>query len=149
MSWGSKGEYGTAAGAQQRADEGPTTRTHEAPQNGSTHWSLVESWCQRPGERQDPRGDDRERGPGGARQKEWAVMASARSKKDRSVKDMLIKATIGKAVTTAMERHEHDEEGESPIMRSFLDGLFTLLKEDLQAVKLDLSQDIKEVRHEL
>ncbi|KAJ1210176.1 hypothetical protein NDU88_005544 [Pleurodeles waltl] len=78
-------------------------------------------------------------------------MGSACSKKDRSVKDMLIKPTTCKAeaVTPAMERHECDEEGGSPIMRSFLEGLFTSLREDLQAVKRDLSQDSKGVRHEL
>ncbi|KAJ1082151.1 hypothetical protein NDU88_002321 [Pleurodeles waltl] len=78
-------------------------------------------------------------------------MATARSKKHRSVKDMLIKPTTGKTVTVtpAMEWHKRDEEGESLITQSFLKGLFTSLREDLLAVKRDLSLDLKEVSHEL
>ncbi|KAJ1207187.1 hypothetical protein NDU88_002579 [Pleurodeles waltl] len=45
-----------------------------------------------------------------------------------------------------MERHERKEDGEGPITQAFLEGLFTSLREDLQALKRDLSQDLKVVR---
>ncbi|KAJ1155080.1 hypothetical protein NDU88_007816 [Pleurodeles waltl] len=71
-------------------------------------------------------------------------MAMVRSKKDRSTKDMLTKPTAGKAeaIALAMERHECNEEGEGPIMRAFHEGLLTSRREDLQAVKRELSQDL-------
>ncbi|KAJ1114934.1 hypothetical protein NDU88_003164 [Pleurodeles waltl] len=78
-------------------------------------------------------------------------MASARPKKDRSMKDMLTKTMKGNTEgdTPTLTHREGDEDGENPITRSFLEGLFLSLKEDLQAVNRDLSRDLKEVRHEL
>ncbi|KAJ1097478.1 hypothetical protein NDU88_002596 [Pleurodeles waltl] len=78
-------------------------------------------------------------------------MAAAQYSKDKSVEDLLPKPTTGKAKTVApaMERHERNKEGEDPIMQAFLERLFTLLREDLKAVKGALSQDLKEVQHKL
>ncbi|KAJ1201669.1 hypothetical protein NDU88_005475 [Pleurodeles waltl] len=82
------------------------------------------------------------------------VMVAARSKNDRSVKEMLTRPSTGKAEANLStpekpRRAVMDEYGEGPFTRAFLEGLFTSLREDLQALKRDLLQDLKEVRREL
>ncbi|KAJ1219070.1 hypothetical protein NDU88_006641 [Pleurodeles waltl] len=80
-------------------------------------------------------------------------MASIYPKKDRSVKDMLTKLAAGKMEaakpgTGKLREEETDEDTGVPITRSFLEGLFALLRDDIQAMKRDVSQDLKVVRQD-
>ncbi|KAJ1146299.1 hypothetical protein NDU88_012577 [Pleurodeles waltl] len=75
-------------------------------------------------------------------------------KMDRSVKDMLTKPAAGKVkadnpVTGKLREEETEEDNGAPVTRSFLEGLFTSLRDDIQRVKRDLSPDLKVVRREL
>ncbi|KAJ1099966.1 hypothetical protein NDU88_005057 [Pleurodeles waltl] len=75
-------------------------------------------------------------------------------RKERSVKDMLSKPTVGKTEADNPGTGEHreeemDEDTGAPSTRSFLEGLFASLWDEIQAVKRDLSQDLKVVRREL
>ncbi|KAJ1185945.1 hypothetical protein NDU88_002731 [Pleurodeles waltl] len=51
--------------------------------------------------------------------------------------------------TGKLREEETDEDSGAPGTRSFLEGLFPSLRDDLQAVKRDLSQDLKVARREL
>ncbi|KAJ1150161.1 hypothetical protein NDU88_002958 [Pleurodeles waltl] len=81
-------------------------------------------------------------------------MVAIPSKKERSVKDMLSKPTAGKTeadnpLTGKHREEEMDEDTRAPVKRSFLEGLVALLQGDIQAVKRDMSEDLKVVRREL
>ncbi|KAJ1199584.1 hypothetical protein NDU88_003418 [Pleurodeles waltl] len=82
------------------------------------------------------------------------MMVAVRSKKDRSLKEMLTKSTMGKAETDLPtpgkpSRMVREEKGEDPVTRVYLEVLFTSMREDLQALKRDLLLDLKEVRRKL
>ncbi|KAJ1153005.1 hypothetical protein NDU88_005777 [Pleurodeles waltl] len=51
--------------------------------------------------------------------------------------------------TGKRSEEETDEDTRAPVTRSFLEGLFASLRDDIQGVKRDLSQDLKVVRREL
>ncbi|KAJ1128761.1 hypothetical protein NDU88_007136 [Pleurodeles waltl] len=82
------------------------------------------------------------------------MMAVTQSKKGRSLKEMLTKPMVGRAEaglprSGMPSRQAAKEEGEGPVIPAFFEGLFTSLRDDLQSVKTDLSQDLKEVCQEL
>ncbi|KAJ1192468.1 hypothetical protein NDU88_001775 [Pleurodeles waltl] len=67
---------------------------------------------------------------------------------------MLTRPAAGKveadaSVTGKHRGEESEENGEAPVTRAFLEGLFTSLRDDTQAVKRDLLQVLKVVRQEL
>ncbi|KAJ1217401.1 hypothetical protein NDU88_004995 [Pleurodeles waltl] len=75
-------------------------------------------------------------------------MAATQPKKNSSVKDMLTRPAEGKveedaSITGKHRGEEMEEDNEAPVTRAFLEGLFTSLRDDLQVVKRDLSQDPK------
>ncbi|KAJ1104112.1 hypothetical protein NDU88_001527 [Pleurodeles waltl] len=80
-------------------------------------------------------------------------MAATRTKKDHSLRDMLLKlngsADDNKAPTQNMDHPLDMWDQEGPMTRSFLEALFTSIWEDLQAIKKDLSADLREVRQNL
>ncbi|KAJ1178402.1 hypothetical protein NDU88_003648 [Pleurodeles waltl] len=80
-------------------------------------------------------------------------MATACTTKDRTLKEMLSKPTGGKAgdgsTLIKQEQQANRDDSESPVTCTFLEALFTLLREDLQMVSKYLFKDLKEVHCEL
>ncbi|KAJ1180395.1 hypothetical protein NDU88_005616 [Pleurodeles waltl] len=71
-----------------------------------------------------------------------------KTKRTRSLQDMLTK-TIGTLKSGKDACTLDMEEPEGPVTHTVLEALTTLLQEDLQAVKRDLSSDLWEVRRDL
>ncbi|KAJ1117997.1 hypothetical protein NDU88_006192 [Pleurodeles waltl] len=77
-------------------------------------------------------------------------MSTVRAKKERSLKDMLIKVAKpsgnGKPPGQDTDHPGGMEDGEGPVTWIFLEAFFTSLHDDLQVVKRDLSANRHEVQ---
>ncbi|KAJ1106089.1 hypothetical protein NDU88_003492 [Pleurodeles waltl] len=58
-------------------------------------------------------------------------------------------ADDGKFTTQWVVQSPELEDQEGPVRRSFLEALFTSIREDLEVVKKDLSPDLRDVRRNL
>ncbi|KAJ1190021.1 hypothetical protein NDU88_006761 [Pleurodeles waltl] len=99
-----------------------------------------------------------ERGPRAAGwPPEEVEMASAKAKRDQSVREMLTRSHPGQnrqAETEALTRGAAPTgggkaEGEAPVTKSFLTSLFDSLRIDLQELRKDISQEVRDLRSDL
>ncbi|KAJ1118063.1 hypothetical protein NDU88_006258 [Pleurodeles waltl] len=80
-------------------------------------------------------------------------MAAAKTKRERSVKDMLAGARLPTggmaedppATRPPEGRLEGDSDGSSPVTKGFLTSLFDSLRSDIQDLRQDISQEMKHV----
>ncbi|KAJ1205686.1 hypothetical protein NDU88_001114 [Pleurodeles waltl] len=90
------------------------------------------------------------RGVAGALDPMPVDMASAQGKKNRRLKDMLTKTVVAMARDHQAELTPVSAPGggeiDAPVTCSFLEALFTSLREDLQSFKKELSSNLQEVR---
>ncbi|KAJ1102070.1 hypothetical protein NDU88_007128 [Pleurodeles waltl] len=84
-------------------------------------------------------------------------MAMAKSKRERSVRDMLAGTRLASGTTpeevsgtgTPESRAEKDSEECSPVTKGFLTSLFDSLRGDIQELRRDISQEVRELRGEV
>ncbi|KAJ1148639.1 hypothetical protein NDU88_001467 [Pleurodeles waltl] len=88
---------------------------------------------------------------------EEVAMASSKPKRDQSVREMLTRshpaqthqAEAAASTRGADQLGNMEVEGEAPVKKSFLTSLFDSLRVDLQELRRDISQEVRELRSDI